>query len=120
MTYPRRTAIEYLQDILGFCERIEQYTAGLTLDDFLHNQMVQDAVTRNVEIIGEAARQLLEVEPDMPTRFPSIPFRALYGMRNRLIHGYSSMRLNTVFQVAKGDVPALREAVTAALTALAP
>jgi len=120
MTYPRRTAPEYLRDILEFCQRIEHYTAGMSLDDFLANRLVQDAVTRNVEIIGEAARQLLEVEPDMPMRFPSIPFRALYGMRNRIIHGYSSMRLNTVFQVAKDDVPVLRDAVTAALAALKP
>jgi uncharacterized protein with HEPN domain len=74
MTYPRRTAVEYLRDMLDFCQRIEQYTAGMSIDDFLANSLVQDAVTRNVEMIGEAARQLLEVEPDMPTRFPSIPF----------------------------------------------
>jgi len=120
VTYPRRSAPEYLQDMLTFCGRIEQYTAGVTLDEFLCNRLVQDAVTRNVEILGEAAKQLIELEPDVITRFPSIPFRGLYGMRNRLIHGYSSLRLNTIFQVATEDVPELRDALRTALRSFAP
>ena len=118
MTYPRRSSLEYARDILACCQRIDDYVRECDLDAFLANTMIQDAVTRNIEIIGEAARQWLEVEPAAESRFSAIPFRDLYGMRNRLIHGYASMRLNTVYQVAKQDVPVLMAALHAAVLEL--
>jgi len=58
--------------------------------------MLQDAVVRNIEIIGEAANNLLEVGPEFAARYPSIPFGRIYGMRNRVAHGYFIKPTGTV------------------------
>lgn len=79
---------DFIGHMLEAAERILAYTTNLSEQDFLTNTMVQDAVTRNIEIIGEAAKNLLEVDPEITTKHPSIPFAQIYGMRNRISHGY--------------------------------
>jgi uncharacterized protein with HEPN domain len=106
-----------MKDMLDVCQQIQTYTAGLTLDEFVANRMVQDAVVRNIEILGEAAKQLLEVLPDAVQRFPSIPFRDMYVTRNRLIHGYDSLVLETVWEVAMLEIPSVLASVRSILAA---
>jgi uncharacterized protein with HEPN domain len=77
--------------------------------------MLQDAVLRNIEVLGEASRQLMEVCPTAKQHFPDIPLDAMYVTRNRLIHGYAWLRQQTVWEVAHRDVPALIASVEAAL-----
>jgi uncharacterized protein with HEPN domain len=79
--------------------------------------MLQDALVRNIELLGKASKQLLDVLPTAPARFPSIPFDVMYATRNRLIHGYSYLRLLTIWQVADHEIPALRAALEATLAA---
>jgi uncharacterized protein with HEPN domain len=67
-------AKDYLLHMLEAADRILEYTAGVTEEAFFSNQMLQDAVVRNIEIIGEAANNLLQVGPDFAARYPSIPF----------------------------------------------
>jgi uncharacterized protein with HEPN domain len=115
MNQPRLTARDYMQDMLECCRVIQQFLQGQTLEDFFANRMMQDAILRNLEVLGEAAKQLMDVLPDAPTRFPAIPFRAMYLTRNRLIHGYASIRLLTVWDVANEEIPVVHEAVMAIL-----
>jgi uncharacterized protein with HEPN domain len=70
--------------------------------------MLQDAVVRNIGIAGEAAKQLLDVAPEFSSKHPEIPFAQVYGMRNRVIHGYSSVNPTVVWDSVVNDVPALR------------
>jgi uncharacterized protein with HEPN domain len=92
-----------------------KYTAGLRDDDFLVNELVQDAVVRNIGIVGEAAKQLLDVAPEFSRKHPEIPFAEVYGMRNRVIHGYSSMNPSVVWDSVRDDVPELRRQIVEAL-----
>lgn len=96
-------------------ERILRYTSGKSESDFLADSMLQDAVVRNIEILGEAARNVLEVLPDAAVRFPGIPFAAIYATRNHLSHGYFSTNVQRVWNVVVQDVPGLLQEVEAAI-----
>ena len=97
----------YLRHILDAILSVQEYvTAGR--DAFLSDSMRQDAVMRRLEIIGEAAKQL---SPETTAKRPEIPWREVAGLRDRLIHGYASVDLVTVWEVTARDVPALRDAV---------
>jgi uncharacterized protein with HEPN domain len=75
-------------------------------------------VIRNFEILGEAAKSLLSAIPDASTKFPGIPFAAIYGMRNQLSHGYFAIDLDVVWKVVERDIPSLREELKAAIAGL--
>lgn len=115
MKRPRRTARQYFEDLLEYTEIIESYIGSITLDEFLADRMRMDAIIRNVEVLGEASRQLLDVLPDAASRFPSIPFAVMYATRNRLIHGYTGTKPQIVYEVAVREIPMVRLAVTSVL-----
>jgi uncharacterized protein with HEPN domain len=75
----------YIQDIIESIEKILEYTRGMDSEDFVENGMAYDAVIRNFEIIGEAARNIPE---DITSEHTEIPWADMVGMRNILIHGY--------------------------------
>lgn len=75
----------YIEDIVTAVEKIEKYTAGLHLDDFLSNEEKQDAVVRNLEVIGEAAGRLPE---SIRNAAQTIEWHKIIGLRNILIHEY--------------------------------
>ena len=79
---------DYIAHILEALERIAQYTAGMDEEGFLQNRLVQDAVIRNIEIIGEAARNIERASPAFIAEHPSIPWSTMIAMRNRVSHGY--------------------------------
>ncbi|MGO8935023.1 MAG: DUF86 domain-containing protein [Terracidiphilus sp.] len=112
-------AKDFLLHMLEAADRILQYTAGMSREQFLANPLVQDAVTRNIEIIGEAANNLVEVGPDYTVRYPSIPFAQIYGMRNRVSHGYFAVSLPMIWDTVEFDVPDLRQKIAAVLAELA-
>jgi uncharacterized protein with HEPN domain len=85
-------------------ERAIQYLASCSLDDFLGNHFVQDAVIRCVEVIGEAARL---VSDDTRRRKPEIPWPLIVGMRHVLAHDYGAVNLEKVYAVAKEHPPDL-------------
>jgi uncharacterized protein with HEPN domain len=97
--------------MLEAVDRILEYTAGVTEGQFVSNQMLQDAVVRNIEIIGEAANNLLEVSPEFAARYPSIPFPRIYGMRNRVAHGYFAVSTAMIWDSVQVDVPDLRQQI---------
>ncbi len=105
------TAKDFIGHMLEAAERVLQYTNGLSREEFFANSLVQDAVIRNIEIIGEAANNLLEIGPDIAARYPSIPFAQIYGMRNRVAHGYFSVSLPMIWDSVQIDIPELRQQV---------
>jgi len=106
--------------MLEAADRILSYTAGVTEEAFSANQLLQDAVVRNIGIIGEAANNLLEAGPGFAVRYPSIPFAQIYGMRNRVVHGYFSVSTEMVWDSVQVDVPMLREQIFKVLDELPP
>jgi uncharacterized protein with HEPN domain len=109
------TAKDFIGHMLEAVERILQYTKGLSREEFFANSLVQDAVIRNIEIIGEAANNLTELEPEISVRYPSIPFAQIYGMRNRVAHGYFAVSLSMVWDSVQVDIPELQQQVAKVL-----
>ena len=96
----------YLESMLGAIERIRGYVGRRGRAAFLADSMLQDAVIRNIEVIGEAAAR---ISREFSSRHAAIPWRDMAGMRHRLIHGYLKVNLNTVWQVVERDLAILEE-----------
>jgi len=94
-----------LQDILDAIDRISSYVEGMTYEDFLADRKTQDAVTRNVEIIGEAARSLSE---QFKQEHSSIPWQDIVDMRNVIVHHYFGILPDVVWDVIENELPTLR------------
>ena len=97
--------LAYLDHILQAVQRIARYTKGMTEAEFTTNDMAQDAVIRNIEIIGEAARNIARHHPDFAGSHPEIPWESIYLMRNRVAHGYFSVDLEIVWRTLQRDLP---------------
>ena len=108
-------AKDYLLHMLEAADRVLEYTAGVTEEQFVANQMLQDAVVRNIEVIGEASNNLLEVGPEFAAKYPSIPFAQVYGMRNRVAHGYFAVSTAMIWDSVQVDVPDLRRQIVKVL-----
>lgn len=94
----------YLLDILIAARRAMSYMEGITREKFQRNEMLQDAVTRPLEIIGEAAGR---VSDDYKEAHPEIPWHKMIGMRNRLIHEYFRVNYGAVWDTVQEDLPGL-------------
>jgi uncharacterized protein with HEPN domain len=112
------TGKDFVGHILDAADRILQYTKGMSREDFFVDSLRQDAVIRNIEIIGEATNNLLETDPDIAVRYPSIPFAQIYGMRNRVAHGYFAVSLPMIWDSVEVDVPELRREMARVLEEL--
>ncbi len=100
---PNREWRFYIDDMLGFCARVQTFTAGLDQAGFVADALHFDATVRNLELIGEAATHIPE---SARASFPQIPWRMLIATRNRLIHGYLGIDNDTLWSIVETDVPA--------------
>ena len=108
-------AQDYLERVLDALERIQRYTAGKSATDFMADTLLQDAVLRNLGIIGEAAHRLLADAPDYAAAHPEIPLAKIYGTRNRITHAYEEVDMEIVWNLVLFDVPDLQPKIVAAL-----
>lgn len=107
ITEPWRLA-DYLDHIIEAIDRIQRYTEGMAADAFLRNEMVQDAVIRNFEIVGEASRNIDRRYPEFVRAHPGLALREAYAMRNQLAHHYASIDMQIVWDTIVGDLPDLK------------
>ncbi len=110
MTKALRVA-DYLGHMIQAIDRVGRYTTGMHLAGFLSSDLVQDAVVRNIEIIGEAANNIQRVDPAFTARHDHIPWHLLYAMRNRISHGYDKVDLEIVWKTIERDLPALKQQI---------
>ena len=100
----------YIRDMIGFAERVVSYTHGMDQQAFVESGLTYDATLRNLELIGEAARNI----PDtIRANYPQIPWRLVMATRNRLIHGYLGIDSDTLWSIVQDDVPALLDKLRA-------
>lgn len=85
-----RDTLRYVQDMLACIERIENYCAGVTVREFAANLLLQDAVVRRLEVMGEAAKHVPQA---VRAQNPDIPWRRIAGLRDVLIHDYSGVNV---------------------------
>jgi uncharacterized protein with HEPN domain len=110
-----RTPADHLRDVLEAIEAILQYTEGGEVE-FHGNAMVRDAVSARLIQIGQAVKDAQAEGLDLPALQPSIPWRSVAGMRDRLAHKYALLDKTLVWAVVERELPRLREAVRAILT----
>ncbi|WP_038167740.1 DUF86 domain-containing protein [Thiomonas sp. FB-Cd] len=115
MTHDDLRLPDYLGHILDAIERIERYTAGMDEVAFAQNSLVQDAVVRNFEIIGEASRNIIKRHRDFAAANPNLPLAVAYEMRNAVAHGYFKVDLGIVWKTVRDDLDALKRSVASAL-----
>lgn len=116
--HPQRVA-DYLAHIVEAIERIDGYTADMSETVFLQNPMAQDAIIRNLEIIGEASHSIGKHFPEFAAKHPDLPLAFAYQMRNAVSHGYFKVDLAIVWKTVHSDLPALHQQVRAVLKKLA-
>jgi uncharacterized protein with HEPN domain len=112
------TAKDFIGHILEAVERVLHYTKNMSREQFFADTLTQDAVIRNIEIIGEATNNLLEADPTIAAKHPSIPFTEIYGMRNRVAHGYFAVSLPMIWDSVQEDIPELRQKIASVLEEL--
>jgi uncharacterized protein with HEPN domain len=102
----------YLKDIQESINKIEMYTHGIDYDSFCFNEMMFDAVIRNLEVMGEAARNAPD---EIKTKYPDIPWRQMIGLRNILIHEYFGIDNTIVWQIIKTNLPEIKPIIMKAI-----
>lgn len=98
----------YLRHILDAIEQITEYVEGISAEQFLFNRLVQDGVVRQLEIIGEASRNLSD---EFCQQHPDVPWSQIIALRNRITHAYFDVNLRVVWEIIQYDLPALRQQV---------
>jgi uncharacterized protein with HEPN domain len=105
---------EFLRHIAAEAQYLESTSATVTRDEFFGDETLQRAFVRSLEIIGEATKR---VPDDIRSAHPDIEWRAMAGMRDRLIHEYFGVDLDLVWEVVRERIPALRESIERIITA---
>ncbi|MBI3525558.1 MAG: DUF86 domain-containing protein [Betaproteobacteria bacterium] len=104
---------DYLEHMLDAIRQARGYVDGLTKEDFQADKKTQQAVILNIVIIGEAATQLIDENPDFANQHPGIPWKQMRGMRNRMAHGYFEIDLDIVWDTVQLSLPDLKRKLAA-------
>jgi uncharacterized protein with HEPN domain len=98
----------YVQHILDAIAQIAVYVHNLSAEQFMHNQLVQDGVVRQLEIIGEASRHL---SPSFCQQYPDVPWSQIIALRNRITHAYFDINPRIVWEIVHYDLPLLKKQI---------
>jgi len=99
--------VGWLEDMLDAAKQISEYLAGVDIARFKRERLLQDAVIRNFEIMGEAAIRVLRQDAEFAAAERHLNLEVIYAMRNQLVHGYRTVDLDVVWSAAQENVPPL-------------
>jgi len=100
-----RTADQFLQDVVDWGERAMRHVSNFTRDQFLNEEKTQDAVSRCIEAIGEAANRAIRLDPSIATEFPEFEAEKAYAARNVLSHHYFKVDAQVLWATVQESVP---------------
>ena len=106
MSKPQRDVILLISDILEAIGKIEKYVHNKSYEEFKKDDKTKDAVVRNLEIVGEAVRNIPE---NFKEKYPDVDWKAAAGMRDKLIHEYFGVSLAIVWETVKSDLPPFKK-----------
>lgn len=109
----KREFFDFLEHILQAIKRLNTYTKETDEIVFRQSELIQDAVIRNIEIIGEAARNIEKYHPELAAQYHNVPWADVYLMRNRVAHGYFSVDLDVIWKTFERDIPELEREIRA-------
>lgn len=98
----------FVEDILESIEKIENYVRNMKFTEFENDTLKIDAVVRNLEIIGEATKNIPE---DMKSKYQNINWKGMIGLRNRIIHDYFGVDLEIIWVIIQNELPKLKEQI---------
>jgi uncharacterized protein with HEPN domain len=98
----------FIEHILLCIDKIQEYTKNLNSQEFNKNELIQDAVIRNIEIIGESTKK---ISKDLKSQYPEIPWKEMSGMRDKLIHDYFGIDVDVVWKTVNEDIPYLKSLI---------
>jgi uncharacterized protein with HEPN domain len=99
-----RTFVHFLEDIRGAAAKAQAFVAGMNYEAFASDEKTAFAVVRALEILGEAAKRIPQQVRD---QYPGVPWRSMAGIRDKLIHDYTSVNLEIVWKTVVEDLPGL-------------
>ena len=103
--------LAYIEHILDGISRIQKYTKGISYQEFENSEMIQDAVIRNFEVIGEATKNISSM---LVLSISEIPWREMAGMRDKLIHDYMGVEISVIWKTCQEDIPELERLLRSA------
>lgn len=104
----KRLDPQLLNDIVDSISRIESYISQMSYESFKADLKTQDAVIRNLEIIGEASKMISD---EVKNKIASVPWKKMAGIRDHLIHNYAGVNLDIVWSVVTKELGAVRESI---------
>ena len=99
----------FIEDITDSIKNIEEFSKNLDKEKFSKDNLRQSAIIRQLEIIGEAAKNIPESIRD---RYPEIPWKDISGFRDKLSHAYFGVSMNRIWNIIEKDLPKLKEEIT--------
>ena len=103
-----RSRLEYIRHILDEAEYLVAHSRGVSREQFMRDETVKRAFVRSIEIIGEASKQVPE---DFRQKYPNVEWRAMAGMRDKLVHEYFGVDYDIVWDVVTSKIPKMRREI---------
>ena len=99
-----RNLLLFLNDILKCIQKIQKYTKGKSYDDFIKDELLVDGIVRNLEVIGEAVKN---IPADFRKKYPTVEWKKIAGLRDILIHEYFGIDYELLWDIVKNKIPEL-------------
>jgi len=99
---------DYLQDILDAVNDIESFVDSMTYEEFIKDRKTLNAVVRSIEIIGESSKNIPET---IKAKYKELPWKQMTGMRDKLIHAYFGVDVETLWKAVKDNIPPLKKSI---------